>query len=187
MKSRLQFVLPLAFDFNRLLRKLLNEITAALLRRRIICAAIGASVLVAVYCWSSLQIAAHYRYPVMQGLTTLPAVQHAHSAQIYKDYLVSLNVNTVDDSPTTYSRRLVEILACGGVAVTSYAQSVDALFGDYCHVISNPDEANDLVERLYREGPTGQDLERTRAGADHVLRAHTWARHLEQIVQVVGL
>lgn len=131
--------------------------------------------------------AGQYRYPALAGLETKPAVPYAQTAQLYKDYLVSLNVNTVVDSPTMYSRRLVEILACGGIAVTSPALSVDLLFKDYCHVISTADEAVPLFTRLQREGASPQDLERARAGAEYVLREHTWSQRLEQMAQAIGL
>lgn len=128
-----------------------------------------------------------YRYPSIAGLTVQSAVSHAKTAQLYKDYLVSLNVNTVDDSPTMYSRRLVEILACGGIAVTSPAPSVDALFSDYCHVVSNIEEAKVLFDRLQRDGASSKDLERASAGSEYVLREHTWANRIAQITKVVGL
>lgn len=130
--------------------------------------------------------AAHYRYPPLPGLEVLPAVSHADTARIYRDYLVSLNVNTVEDSPTMFSRRLVEILGCGGIAVTNPSPAVDAMFRDYCHVVHDADEARELFARL-RHGPSRDDLERARAGAEYVLQHHTWAHRLEQIRQVVGL
>lgn len=150
-------------------------------------AALASGLGLTVFDRNSGRKAGHYRYPALPGLAVRPAVPHAHTAQIYKDHLVSLNVNTVDDSPTMYSRRLVEILACGGIAVTSPAPSVDAMFKDYCHVVRTADEARPLFERWHRDGPSAQDLERARAGADYVLREHTWARRLAQIAQVVGL
>lgn len=127
-----------------------------------------------------------YRYPDWPGLNVRPAVDHTRTAQIYKDHLVSLNVNTVTDSETMFSRRLVEILACGGIAVTSPARSVDSMFRDYCHVIATQDEAHDLFERL-RHGPSNDDLERARNGADYVVRNHTWAQRLAQVSAVVGI
>lgn len=128
----------------------------------------------------------NYRYPQLPGMEVLPAVSHAETARLYKDYLVSINVNTVTDSPTMYSRRLVEILACGGIAVTSPADSVTAMFADYCHVVDDPDQARALFSRL-RHGPAPEDLERARAGSDYVLREHVWSRRLEQIAAVAGL
>lgn len=140
----------------------------------------------AVFDRNSGRQAAHYRYPDLPGQRVRPAVSHANTARVYKDYLVSLNVNTVDDSPTMFSRRLIEILACGGVAVTAPALSVNALFRDYCHVVGCEEETLALFERL-RLGPEPEDLERARAGAEYVLAHHTWRHRLEQIASVVGL
>ncbi len=128
-----------------------------------------------------------YRYPQLPGAVVLPSLSHEQTGQAYKDYLVSLNVNTVGDSPSMYSRRLVEILACGGIAVTSPAKSVDALFRDYCHVVSSNEEAIALFSRLAKDGPTPQDLERARAGAEYVMREHTWAKRLAEISNWLGL
>ncbi|WP_225009602.1 CgeB family protein [Novosphingobium percolationis] len=127
-----------------------------------------------------------YRYPDWSGLVVRPAVDHTRTAQIYKDHLVSLNVNTVTDSATMFSRRLVEILACGGIAVTSAARSVEAMFRDFCHVVATPEDTRALFERL-RHGPSSEDLDRAREGSRYVLAQHTWAQRLEQIATTVRL
>jgi spore maturation protein CgeB len=126
----------------------------------------------------------HYRFPALPDLDVLPAVTHAQTAQIYKDYLVSLNVNTIEDSETMFSRRLVEILACGGIAVTNPTPAVARYFADYCHVVDTVEQAEALFDRL-KHGPDARDLERARAGAEYVLREHTWAHRLEEIRAVV--
>jgi spore maturation protein CgeB len=128
-----------------------------------------------------------YRYPHLPGASVLPALTHEQTGKAYKEFVVSLNVNTVTDSPSMYSRRLVEILACGGIAVTSPAQSVDLLFKDFCHVVSSPEEAFSLFERLAAVGPDERDLARARAGSEYVLSEHTWAKRLQQIVDWLGL
>lgn len=128
----------------------------------------------------------NYRYPQIQNMEIKPAVPYAATAKVYKDYLVSLNVNTVEDSPTMFSRRLVEILACGGIAVTTPAKSVDSLFKEYCHIVENPEDTAELFGRL-RNGPSSDDLERARAGAEHVLQKHTWSHRLTEVIQAIGL
>jgi hypothetical protein len=128
----------------------------------------------------------NYRYPSLPGLKVLPALPHPQTAQIYKDYLVSLNVNTIEDSATMYSRRLVEILACGGIAVTNPSPAVDRYFKDFCHVVHNAEEAADLFARL-KHGLSTDDLARAEAGARYVLAEHTWAHRLQEITRVVGL
>lgn len=129
---------------------------------------------------------ANYRYPALPDLSVLPAVPHGLTARIYKDYLVSLNVNTIVDSETMYSRRLVEILACGGIAVTNPSPAVDRYFKDFCYVIHDSDEARELFERL-KHGPDANDLARAEAGSRYVLSEHTWAHRLQEIVRVLGL
>jgi len=126
----------------------------------------------------------NYRYPLFPGMEVLPAVPYTKTAQIYKDYLVSLNVNTIEDSPTMFSRRLVEILACGGIAVTNPSPAVDRYFRDYCHNIHSSEEAIELFARL-KHGPSPDDLARAEAGARYVLAEHTWAHRLEEVLRVV--
>lgn len=128
----------------------------------------------------------NYRYPNLEGIRIHPALDYPETAKIYKDYLVSLNVNTVTDSPTMFSRRLIEILACGGIAVTNPSLAVEHLFKDYCHIVHNEEEMTELFNRL-KFGASAQDLERARAGAEYVAQHHTWAHRLKQIADVVGL
>lgn len=85
-----------------------------------------------------------------------------------------------------YSRRLVEILACGGIAVTNPTAAVNRYFSEYCHVISDHTEAADLFTRL-KMGPSARDLERAAAGARYVLAEHTWAQRLDDVRKVAGL
>lgn len=129
----------------------------------------------------------HYRYPALPGLEVKPAVPHHATARLYRDYLVSLNVNTVVDSPTMFSRRLVEILACGGLAVTTPAASVEALFADFCHVVHDEAQADDLFARLQRDGQSARDREMMAAAAAHVAAHHTWAQRLAQVCERVGV
>lgn len=125
-----------------------------------------------------------YRYPEcieeVKG-----AVSYPRTANIFRDYLVSINVNTVVNSRSMYSRRLVEILACGGIAVTNPTLAVERYFKDYCHSVQTAEEAFELFQRL-RRGPSADDLERAAAGAHYVAEHHTWRHRLEKIGQTLG-
>ena len=126
-----------------------------------------------------------YRYPAWDGMQIHPSVSNAGTAQVYKDYLVSLNVNTNENSPTMVSRRLVEVLACGGIAVTTPAPSVGE-FNEFCYIVHNRDEMVELFNRL-KHGPSREDLERARAGAEYIVIHHTWKQRLKFIADVVGV
>jgi spore maturation protein CgeB len=140
-----------------------------------------------VYDRNSDRKATHYRYPPMPWMDIRPSVPNARTADIYREYAVSLNVNTVDNSPTMFSRRLIEIVACGGFAVTNPSTSVDRYFKDYVQVVHNEEECREVLNRVARDGLSKIDRDRALAGAEYVLQNHTWAHRLKQIAEIVGL
>ena len=129
---------------------------------------------------------AEYRFPNLPWLEVHPGVPHARTGEIYRQYKVALNVNTVEGSGTTFSRRLIEILACGTTLVTTPAASVDRYFRDYCEVVENLDQGSELFARLRGEGAGGRFRERAMAGAAYVRENHTWVRRLEQVLGTIG-
>ncbi|MFS8974651.1 glycosyltransferase [Cupriavidus necator] len=149
-------------------------------------AAVEAGLGLCVYDRNSGRKSANYRYPELPGMEVHSAVSHGMTGAIYKENLVSLNVNTVEDSPTMFSRRLVEILACGGIAVTNRTAAVDKMFSDYCHVLESSEQGVELFRRL-RHGPSSTDLARAEAGAEYVLANHTWVQRLADIARVAGI
>lgn len=128
----------------------------------------------------------NYRYPEREfGLKIMPSLDYVDTADIYRNFAVSLNVNTIEDSPTMFSRRVVEILACGGILVSTPSLAVNDLFAEYCHLVQSEDEAIELFQRL-KYGPSKLDLEMAKAGSDYVLQNFTWQQFLEKIKRVVG-
>lgn len=139
-----------------------------------------------VYDRNSDRKSKNYRYPDLPWIDVRKSVSNKATADIYRKYLVQFNVNTVTDSPTMYSRRLVEALACGSIVVTNPAVSVDKMFAEYCEVVHSREECDDVLERIFKGGGK-RELERARAGADYVLREHTWEKRLKQIADTIGL
>lgn len=139
-----------------------------------------------VYDRNSSRKSSNYRYPKSFGADVNSAVKYAETAQIYKDYLVSLNVNTVEDSTTMFSRRLVEIIGCGGIAVSNPSPAVEKYFKEYCYVVHNESEAIELFNRL-KHGLSEEDMQRARAGAEYVAKEHTWRHRINEIYNVIGI
>lgn len=127
-----------------------------------------------------------FRFPRHGHLKLHPRVDYRETAHVYKSYVVSLNVNSVTGSNTMISRRLLEILACGGIAVTNGSCAVETYFKDFCHVIETGEQAIELFSRL-KYGPSPEDLQRAEAGAAYVRQHHTWAHRLEELCAVVGI
>jgi len=127
-----------------------------------------------------------FRFPQRNLLCLHGKVSHRKTAEVYKAHVASLNVNSVTASETMCSRRLLEILACGGIVVTNPSRAVDRYFLDYCHVISTPAESVEVFSRL-RHGPSRDDLARAEAGAFYVRQNHTWSHRLAEICAVAGV
>ena len=121
-----------------------------------------------------------FNFPKYSNLTILPKLANEDTADIYRKYNVSLNVNSITDSPTMCSRRLLEILACGGILVTNNSLSVKELFKDYCTVINCSDEALELLPGMV-ERPSAENMDKAEAGSRFIAENFTWEKRLEQL------
>lgn len=127
-----------------------------------------------------------FRFPQKKQLCLHNKIPHRQTAEVYKSHTVSINVNSVTDSETMYSRRLLEILACGGIVVTNPGRAIDKYFRDYCHVVKSREETLELLNRL-RQGLLQEDRDRAAAGARYVRQNHTWEHRLEELCAVVSV
>lgn len=126
-----------------------------------------------------------YRVPPRQWIDVRKAIPHPATADVYRRHVASLNINTIENSPTAFSRRLVEILACGGLAVTNPTLAVERMFADFCAIVRSEEEARDLFARLARDGLSRRQKDMARAAAEHVRHEHTWGHRLKQIAAVI--
>lgn len=146
------------------------------------CKALGLT----VYDRNSTRKGTHYRYPNCPWIEVKPGIPHEQTANVYRRYGVLLNVNTIEDSPTMFSRRLLEILACAGVVATTPALAVERWFGAYCQVFGESGEAEEFFARIGREGVPVRVREQARAGAEHVKAHWRWDQWLERLLEQVA-
>jgi len=139
-----------------------------------------------VYDRNSARKSADYRYPPHPWIDVRRAVPYARTAEIYQRHAVNLNVNTITNSATAFSRRLVEIIATGSLALTNVTPAVSNIFANYCIATDDAEEARQVFERISRDGLSKKDAEKCREGADYVLKNHTWRHRLEQILGFVS-
>lgn len=126
-----------------------------------------------------------FRYPKNTTLSIYGSVPYAQTAALYKQYALSVNVNSVTDSDTMLSRRVLEILACGGIIATNPSPVIQREFHDFCHSIDTPEQAQELFSRIRKDGPSADDKTRAEAGAAYVREHHSWTKRLEQIVSTI--
>jgi spore maturation protein CgeB len=128
----------------------------------------------------------NYRYPKLKNIKVKNAISYKKTAEIYKKYLLSLNVNTIENSPTMVSRRLLEIIACGGVAITNSSQAVDNYFKEYCYIVQNKEDMIKLLT-YFQNGLQEEDYQKLRAGAKYIAKYHTWKHRIQEIKDVIGI
>ncbi len=127
-----------------------------------------------------------YRYPDLPNMTIKPAVPYDQTGALFRQYSHCLNVNTVTDSPSMFSRRLIEIMACGRLAVTNPSLAVSTRFEGMCEVIDNKEQADELFAQLAK-GYTKEQTEMMRYASDHVLQNYNYDKWLQRIIEFIDL
>ena len=123
-----------------------------------------------------------FKFPKFKNINVLPKLSNEQTADAYRQYHVSLNVNSITDSETMCSRRLLEIIACGGIVATNNSKAVENLFKDYCVVINSKEEAMELLPNMVLT-PSKENLEKAQAGSIYVSQNFSWEKRLEQLAE----
>ncbi|MCG8408116.1 MAG: glycosyltransferase [Phycisphaerales bacterium] len=126
-----------------------------------------------------------YRFPPEYEPVIRGALSYDQMIDAYKHYAVFLNVNSVKDSPTMFSRRVFELLACGTPVLSTYARGIEQLLGPECvTMVRNREEAADEMERLMKDGALRERL--AVLGQRRVFAEHTYEKRLDVIMEKIG-
>lgn len=113
------------------------------------------------------------------------SLNYSEMLAAYRRYRVALNVNSVADSPTMFSRRVFELLACGTPVVSTASRGIDSMFHGLVPTVESELEAREALHSLMTSG-----IEWQRAsvrGIRAVYAKHTYAHRLEQMTKAIGL
>lgn len=124
-------------------------------------------------------------FPPPYDAASLGPRTYDETMQAYRQYAAFLNVNSVQNSPTMFSRRVFELLACATPVVSTPAQGITELLGDTVITVETAADTKTAVERLvadrtYRDH-TGQ------RGYRHVMRHHTYSHRVDTMLDAIGL
>jgi SAM-dependent methyltransferase len=104
----------------------------------------------------------------------------------YRRYRVFLNVNSVTDSPTMFSRRVFELMACGTPVVSTFARGIDELFeSNAVWLVDSEEQAEEAIRTLLSDDAEWR--RRSLAGIRDVFANHTYAHRLNQVFGQIGL
>ena len=117
----------------------------------------------------------------VRGRLPYAAVNRAH-----REYSVFLNVNSVTDSPTMFSRRVFELLASGTPVVSTYARGIEEFFGeDLVWMVTSQAEAREAIGTLLQD--SAEWRRRSLAGIRKVHGEHLYDQRFTFLLNQLGL
>jgi len=126
-----------------------------------------------------------FRFPERFADCVRGSRSYEEIVRVYKQHKVFLNVNSVSDSPTMFSRRVFELLACGTAVISTPSVGIEKVFGPLVPVAEDQAQFAALLERLLTDEDYRREL--VRRGRREVFARHTTRHRLRQIAELAGL
>jgi len=128
----------------------------------------------------------NYRWPEVFLPAVRGALPYAEMIEAYKRYKVFININSVTNSPTMFSRRVFELLASGTPVVSAYSDGIDNLLGgDIVPMARDESETRAALERVLHDEEYRARL--ALRGLRRVFSGHTYTHRLEYVLEKVGM
>ena len=126
-----------------------------------------------------------YRFPDRYQSAIKGSLDYEHMLTAYRCYDVMMNVNTVTDSPTMFSRRVFECLACGTPVISNDSVGLRAMVSGYVRITrSSQDTTSHLQELLSDEE---RRMREAHLGYRHVHTHHTYRHRMKEVFLEVGV
>ena len=127
----------------------------------------------------------YFRFPDRYREAIKGSLTYEEMLTAYRCYDVMLNANTVTESPTMFSRRVFESLACATPVVSLESIGIRAMLGEHVRVARTPEETAAYLRTLL-----GDDEARVREGHlayRFVHENHTYRHRVESVFREAGL
>ena len=131
------------------------------------------------------EMRSNYRFPAKYKEAIKGTLTYREMLTAYRCYDVMLNVNTVTDSPTMFSRRVFESLACGTPVISSESVGMSRMLGGHVRVARSFEDATDHLLEIFED-------EEARVREGHlayrfVHENHTYRHRVADLFQKVGI
>ncbi|KPU28398.1 hypothetical protein TR13x_03170 [Caloranaerobacter sp. TR13] len=103
----------------------------------------------------------------------------------YKSYDILLNVNTVQNSPTMFSCRIFELLACGANIISGYSIGIEKMFPNIVKLCRTQEDTEYYLRTLLCDKEQRDRL--SLLGQRIVFKYHTYEHRIKTILEKVGI
>ncbi|MCL2499442.1 MAG: glycosyltransferase [Defluviitaleaceae bacterium] len=121
----------------------------------------------------------HYLFPERFRKFIKGKLPYSEINKAYKGYQIALNVNSVTDSDTMFSRRVFECLACGTPVISTPSVGVKKHFNNIVATATNVENYIEILKQLVNDPKCWAHI--SHLGAREVMQNHTYSHRLQQI------
>ena len=125
-----------------------------------------------------------YRFPERYLSAIKGSLDYERMLSAYRCYDVMMNVNTVTDSPTMFSRRVFESLACGTPVVSTDSVGLRATLGNHVRITRSPQDTTAHLQELLNDEE--RRMREGHLGYRHVHEHHTYRHRMKDLFARVG-
>lgn len=131
------------------------------------------------------QGATGFEFPDRFKSSIVGSLKYDEIDKAYKGYKMMLNVNSVKDSPTMFSRRVFEGLSCGTPIISTYSKGIKKIFKDIVLISENKSELEENLEKLLKDELFYR--EKSLEGIREVFLNHTYKHRIKFILDKIGI
>ncbi|MEJ1121093.1 glycosyltransferase [Phyllobacterium sp. CCNWLW109] len=128
---------------------------------------------------------ADFAFPERFSANIRGSLPYDEMCKAYGKYSVFLNVNSVIDSRTMFSRRVFELLAVGTPIVSTPSKGIAEMFGDLVWLVKSKEEAAEAINTLLTD--SSEWRRRSIQGIRAALSKHTSGHRSQSILDAVGI
>ena len=125
------------------------------------------------------------QFPSLYSKFVKGSLPYDECCMAYRAYKIFLNVNSVMNSDTMFSRRVFEILASSTHVLSTPSEGMEKMLPDGITIVDSPEEAEMALEKLISD-----DEYRNRTahlGYRHVMNNHTYTHRVGHILDQLGM
>lgn len=130
------------------------------------------------------EVALKHRFPGEYAKAIRAKLPYDQILSAYRQFPVFLNVNSVADSPTMFSRRVFELLACGTHVISSPSLGMEQMLAGCVSVASVESESETAVKELMK--PSWQNRVRAHVAYRRVMTEHTYRHRCNELLRRIG-